>query len=34
LKTELKEEYDKKINFLHKRMEIRNAKPGPYYDAN
>ena len=34
LKTELKEEYDKKINFIHKRMETRNTKPGPYFDAN
>ena len=34
LKTELKEEYDKRVNFLHKRIEMRQAQQGPYQDAH
>ena len=34
IKTELKEEYDKRINFLHKRIEKRQSQQGPYQDAH
>lgn len=34
IKTELKEEYEKRINFLHKRIEKRQAQQGPYQDAH
>lgn len=34
LKTELKEEYEKRVNFLHKRIEMRQAQQGPYQDAH
>ena len=34
IKTELKEEYEKRINYLHKRIEKRQAKQGPYQDAH
>ena len=34
IKTELKEEYDKRINFLHKRIEKKQMQQGPYQDAH
>ena len=34
IKTELKEEYDKRVNFLHKRIEKKQAHQGPYQDAH
>lgn len=34
LKTELKEEYEKRVHFLHKRIEMRQAQQGPYQDAH
>jgi hypothetical protein len=34
IKTELKEEYEKRVNFLHKRIEKRQAQQGPYQDAH
>ena len=34
IKTDLKEEYDKRINFLHKRIERRQPRQGPYQDAH
>lgn len=34
IKTELKEEYEKRVNFLQKRIEKRQARQGPYQDAH
>jgi CRISPR/Cas system CSM-associated protein Csm2 small subunit len=34
IKTELKEEYEKRVSFLHKRIEKRQAQQGPYQDAH
>jgi|SaaInl59LU_5_DNA_1037362.scaffolds.fasta_scaffold36683_2 Holliday junction resolvasome RuvABC endonuclease subunit len=34
IKTELKEEYEKRVNFLHRRIEKRQAQQGPYQDAH
>lgn len=34
IKAELKEEYDKKVSFLQKRIERRQGKQGPYQDAH
>ena len=34
IKTELKEEYEKRVNFLHKRIENKQSQQGPYQDAH
>jgi hypothetical protein len=34
IKTELKEEYEKRVNFLQRRIEKRQSKQGPYQDAH
>lgn len=34
IKTELKEEYDKKIKFLDKKLESNKNYSGPYKDAH
>lgn len=34
IKSELRAEYDKRVNYLHKRIQRQNAKQGPYQDAH
>ena len=34
IKSELREEYDKRINYLNKRIQRQNTKQGPYQDAH
>ena len=34
IKTELKEEYEKRVKFLNNRIEKRQAQQGPYQDAH
>ena len=34
IKTELKEEYEQRVNFLNKRIEKRQSQQGPYQDAH
>lgn len=34
IKTELKEEYQKRVNFLNKRIEKRQTIQGPYQEAS
>ena len=34
MKTEMKDEYDKRVKLLHNRIEKRSNKQGPYQDAH
>ena len=34
MKTEMKDEYEKRVNLLHKKIEKRSNKQGPYQDAH
>jgi hypothetical protein len=34
MKAELREEYEKRVNYLNKRIGRQNQKQGPYQDAH